>query len=305
LAIVGRLASSNGRSGFLRDFDPHAKAGSVVANPPGASTDGSRPGASIPNAPDRSGPFDQRESLGGWCAIPSAFTAEIVGRAGFDWVCVDTQHGPISVETMLSMLQALDAAAVPALVRVPRNEPSVIAHAMDCGAAGVIVPFVDTPEEAAAAAAAVRYAPAGARSFGPTRAALRDAAFTTSNANTSALCLVQIETPEAVAAVELIAATPGVDGLLVGPSDLTLTMGVDVGDVRHAQFRDACQRVVAACQAAGIIPAIFCGSWDAIAVAREDGFQMIAVLSDVRLLRGAAADALSRLRPAVGAGVAQ
>ncbi len=236
------------------------------------------------------------ETLGGWCAIPNAFTAEIIGRSGFDWVCVDTQHGPIGIETMLSMLQALDAAGVPALVRVARNDASLIGYALDCGAAGVIVPLVDTPEEAAMAASAARYSPAGARSFGPTRAALRETSFSTSSANNTSFCMVQIETPDAVDAVDEIATTPGVDGLLVGPSDLTLTMGVGVGEIRNPDFRHACRRVVEACREAGTIPGIFCGSWDAIAVAREDGFQMIAVLSDVRLLKSAAVDAVHRLR---------
>lgn len=246
------------------------------------------------------------ESLGGWCAIPSAFTAEIIGRSGFDWVCIDTQHGLIGVETMVGMLQALDAADVPTIVRVPRNEAWMIAHAMDAGASGVIVPMVDTPPEAAAAAAATRYAPVGARSYGPTRAALRDRDFGPISANRAATCIVQIETPAAVDEVHAIAATSGVDGLFIGPSDLTLAMGVGVGDVRDTSFRDAARSVVAACRDEGKVAGIFCGTWDAIDIAREDGFTMIAVQSDVRFLRTAAVDALTKLRtrPAAKASLA-
>lgn len=244
------------------------------------------------------------ETLGGWCAIPSPLTAEIVGRAGFDWVCIDTQHGPIGLDTLLGMLQALDAASVAALVRVPRNDAAMIAHAMDAGAVGVIVPMVDSVEEAITAASATRYAPDGTRSFGPTRAALRDPDFDPMSANRSAICVVQIETPVAVAAADAIAATPGVDGLLVGPSDLTLSMGVAVGNVRDDSFRRAARSVVSACRDTGKVAGIFCGSLNAIDVAREDGFRMIAVQSDVRFLRTAAVEALSRLRAGTDARVA-
>jgi 2-keto-3-deoxy-L-rhamnonate aldolase RhmA len=83
-----------------------------------------------------------RPMVGGWCAIPSALSAEVIAAAGFDWVCIDTQHGLIGYEEMTAMLQALDARGAPSFVRVPWNEPSAIQKALDAGADGVIVPMV-------------------------------------------------------------------------------------------------------------------------------------------------------------------
>jgi 4-hydroxy-2-oxoheptanedioate aldolase len=241
-----------------------------------------------------------RETLGGWCAIPNWLSAEIVGRAGFDWVCVDTQHGPIGVSEMASMLQALSAAGVPALVRVPWNEPAAIYRALDAGASGVIVPLVNSPGEAEAAAQACRFAPAGTRSYGPTVAALRHPAFGAETANGEVVCIVQIETEEAISSVDAIAGVEGIDGLFVGPADLGLSIGTPAGDVTNERFRDATRRVVRAALDHHKVPAIFCGTIDAALTARSDGFRMLAVQSDVRLLRAAASEAIARLRAREG-----
>src|ERR1700694_4032782 len=104
-------------------------------------------------------------TLGAWCTIPSPWTAEVAARSGHDWVCVDTQHGLIGYDTMLPMLQAIAAGGVPAFVRVPWNEPGTIMKALDAGAAGVIVPMVNSPEEARAVVGACRYPPGGFRSI--------------------------------------------------------------------------------------------------------------------------------------------
>ena len=243
------------------------------------------------------GPINlQAESLGGWCSIPSSLTAEIIGRAGFDWVCIDTQHGPIGLGDLVPMLQALDAAGVPALVRVAWNDRAAISHALDSGAIGVIVPMVNSADEAATAAAACRYAPAGARSYGPTRAALRDPAFQSDAANIAVLCFVQIETEEAIAHLDDIASTPGVDGLFVGPADLALSLGTPAGSLVDERFRAATREVVRAARAHARAPGVFCATMEAAETAREDGFTMLAIQSDVRLLKSAAAEALSKLR---------
>jgi len=95
-------------------------------------------------------------TVGGWCVIPSPFAAELMGRAGYDWVCIDTQHGVIGYDQMLPMLQALSATGTPAFVRVPWNQPSDIMKALDAGAEGVIVPMVSSEEEARRAVGACR-----------------------------------------------------------------------------------------------------------------------------------------------------
>lgn len=192
------------------------------------------------------------ETLGGWCALANSMSAEIVGRAGFDWVCIDAQHGAIGLSDLVAMLQAVDAAGVPAFVRVPWNDPAAIAHALDSGATGVIVTMVNKPEDALRAASACRYAPAGARSYGPTRAAVRNPQFSASQANAEVVCVVQIETEEAVARVDEIAAIDGIDAPFVGPADLALSLGTEVGSVTSDGFRRAARRTVSAAIAHGI-----------------------------------------------------
>src|SRR3982751_1783878 len=111
-----------------------------------------------------------RGALGAWLTIPSGFSAEIVAHAGFDWACVDLQHGVIDYAQMVVMLQAMSATDTTPLVRVPWNEQGIIGKALDAGARGVIVPMVNSPEEAERAVCSCRYAPLGARSYGPLRA---------------------------------------------------------------------------------------------------------------------------------------
>src|SRR5277367_4479871 len=102
----------------------------------------------------------QGVALGGWLMVPSSFSAEIMAHAGFDWVCVDMQHGMIDFSQMVPMLQGISSADTVPLVRVPRNEPGIIGKCLDAGAWGIIVPMVNTGQEAAEAVAACRYAPA-------------------------------------------------------------------------------------------------------------------------------------------------
>ena len=109
-------------------------------------------------------------ALGGWLTVPSSFSAEIMAHSGFDWVCVDMQHGLIDFSQMVHMLQGISSTDTAPLVRVPRNEPGIIGKSLDAGAWGVIVPMVNSGAEAQAAVAACRYAPVGIRSYGPLRA---------------------------------------------------------------------------------------------------------------------------------------
>ena len=126
-------------------------------------------------------------ALGAWLMIPSAFSAEIIAHAGFDWVCVDMQHGVIDYAQMVTMLQAVSSTAVTPLVRVPWNEPGIIGKSLDAGARGVIIPMVNSRADAERAVAACRYAPAGARSYGPS-APTTPPASTTSPTRTTTCC---------------------------------------------------------------------------------------------------------------------
>src|SRR6266550_2941059 len=151
-----------------------------------------------------------RAALGAWLVIPSAFSAEIIAHGGFDWVCVDMQHGVIDYAQMVTMLQAVAATDITPLVRVPWNEPGIIGKTLDAGARGVIIPMVNTVEEAERAVWSCRYAPAGGRSYGPLRANYYAGFDYFEHANDDVLCIVMIETRDAVERVDEILAVPGI-----------------------------------------------------------------------------------------------
>lgn len=225
-------------------------------------------------------------TAGGWCTIGNPYAAEIISRAGYDWVCIDAQHGMVDEAGTVGMLQAIAAAGVPALVRVRWNRPEIIGRALDAGAQGVIVPMVNDPESAAAAVRACRYPPEGQRSFGPARAALQAPDFSAAGANNAAICMVMAETVQATAAIDDIAGVPGVDGVFVGPSDLALTEGLPP-DLRRAEPEHVrrIERVATACEAAEITAGIFAGAADTAKFWRERGYRMLATHADAMLLR--------------------
>ncbi len=227
-----------------------------------------------------------RVTLGGWCVIPSAFSAELMGRSGFDWVCVDTQHGLIGYDQLTLMLQALAITDTPAFVRVPWNTPGDIMKALDAGAQGVIVPMVNSAEEAERVVGACRYPPDGYRSWGPIRAALGVDGYSPQVANRRIVVAVMIETAAGVAAADEIVAVPGVDAVYVGPNDLALTHGhepsADTFTEEHARL---VEDILAACQRHGVVPGIHCGGIETATRWRERGFRMLNVTSDAIFLR--------------------
>ena len=163
--------------------------------------------------------------VGYWVVTDNPVGTERVARLGYDYVALDLQHGMLGYQGMLHGLLAIDAGQRAAgLVRVEANLATPIGKALDAGAVGIIVPLINSAEDAAAAVAATRYPPDGIRSYGPMRSGLRIGP-TPAEANASVLVFAMIETPEGLANVEQIAATPGLDGLYIGPSDLTLAVG--------------------------------------------------------------------------------
>lgn len=234
-----------------------------------------------------------RPMLGGWCAIPSAISAEVLGVVGFDWVVIDAQHGLIDYHDLPVMIPALSNAGVPAIVRVPWNEPSVIMKALDAGAQGVIVPMVNSPEEARAAAEACRFPPHGIRSWGPARPTLYAPDYTPDTANRQVICAVMVETVTAVERIDEILAVPGIDAVFVGPSDLGISAGflpsADPVDPEHVRLIRAALK---ACQSRGIIAGIACGNAALARRWRDEGFRMLALPSDMSLLSAAAEQVL-------------
>jgi 4-hydroxy-2-oxoheptanedioate aldolase len=187
------------------------------------------------------------------------------------------------------------------LVRVPWNEPGIIGRVLDAGALGVIIPMVNTPEDAARAVAACRYAPDGSRSYGPLGALARYGPEYVATANQRVLCIPMIETRQAVEAVDDILAVPGIDAVYVGPADLSLTYGLPPGaDQADPVFHSALATVVAACQRHGVVPGVHANA--TLAPARvEAGFRMVTVGFDAMPamagLRGEIAKARAALNP--------
>jgi len=239
-------------------------------------------------------------TLGAWCMIPSALTAEGLGKAGFDWVLVDMQHGCMDYGTASEMIRAIDLSPAVPLARVPWNDPGIIGRVLDAGALGVVIPMIQTVDDARRAVEACLYPPQGRRSFGPIRVGMRDGPGYFAGANARVAVIPMIETAEAFANVDAIAAVPGVDALFVGPYDLSVALGLPPGENDGvAVFDQALATVVAAARKAGIAPAILSSAGTA-ARRIEQGFQMISVATDISTLTAAAGAALQGVRPAKG-----
>ncbi|HUF54266.1 MAG TPA: aldolase/citrate lyase family protein [Dehalococcoidia bacterium] len=240
---------------------------------------------------------EDRPALGGWLGIPSSSSAEMMAHAGFDWLCVDMQHGSIDYQVALTMLQAISTTDTVPIVRVPWNEPGMIMKSLDAGAYGVIVPMVNSRAEAEAAVAACRYAPDGIRSYGPARAVLYAGMDYFPNANATVMCIPMIETKEALANVDEIVGTRGVDAVFVGPSDLSVSLGLPPSyDQDATVFRDGLASVIAACKKHGVVPGIF-GGTPAVAKKRiEQGFRLVQIADDGRTMMLGAAAALAEMR---------
>ena len=232
---------------------------------------------------------DGGPAFGLWASIPSSLTAEAAAAAGADYVVVDQQHGAVEPTALLAMLHAIASAGALPLVRVGVNDTWVIGHALDLGAAGVIVPMVEDGAQAARALAACRYAPAGVRSWGALRA----------RGGTEPLCLVMIETRAGLERVEEIAGTPGLDGVYLGPSDLALSLGLQpTPRLEHPPVLDAIERVRAACEAAGVLCGLHCLAAEDAAANAGRGFALITAGGDLKYLREALAAAVTRARAA-------
>lgn len=225
-----------------------------------------------------------RPTFGSWVSIADQVSLELMGKAGFDWVILDTQHGAITWDDLLPAMQALDLGGTRALVRVGWPDAMQIMRAMDLGALGVVVPMVSTAEQARLAAQAIHYPPHGVRSFGAVRNY-----YAAGGAKTEPLCLVMIETAEALENLDAIASTSGVDGLFVGPVDLALSLGLGPALTMPAEVLSAIDGVVAACRRHGVISGCAAlGNGEAL---MDRGVQFVATSSDIGLIRrGVAAD---------------
>ena len=235
--------------------------------------------------------------FGSFLTLGSPLAAESLGLAGFDWLLVDLEHGGGDESQLLPQLLGARAAGVHALVRVESDVRGRTARALDLGVEGVMCPQVNSAEQAEAWASALHYGPAGSRGIAFFH---RGARFGTEPdpvdaARARTLGIAQIESPEAVEAVEEIAAVDGIDVLFVGPSDLSYSMGI-FRQFDHPEFRSAIERVVAAASAAGKTAGIFLISVDQVPAALADGFRMVALGSDGGFMMQSAAAAVAALK---------
>lgn len=228
--------------------------------------------------------------IGYWVVLDAPVATERLSRAGFDYVALDAQHGLIGYSGVLNGLMAVEAGGrAVGLVRVEGNNLTAIGKALDAGAAGVIVPLINSADDAANAVAATRYPPVGLRSYGPMRSGLRIGP-EPALANESVVVLAMIETPQGLDQVAEIAATPGLDGLYIGPSDLTLAVGgATPSDPQVAdQFAAAVVRVREACEDNGIAAGIHTASGEIAAQRLAEGFTFVTIASELTHLELAA-----------------
>jgi 4-hydroxy-2-oxoheptanedioate aldolase len=241
-----------------------------------------------------------KPTINGWCSIGNPFTAEIMAAQGFDSVTIDMQHGALDYSNVLPMFQAMRASGATLMARVPWNEPGIIMKALDAGAYGIICPMVNSAEEAARFVSYLRYPPHGQRSFGPTRVSFAAGANYAGEANDNMLAFAMIETAEGMANLDAIAATPGLDGIYVGPADLTLSLTqghlAPGFDREEPEMIAALQAIVAACKKHNTRAALHCGTPDYAARAIGWGFNMTTVGGDSRFLAAAAGAAVAGFR---------
>jgi 4-hydroxy-2-oxoheptanedioate aldolase len=243
--------------------------------------------------------LQQGETLvNGWCAIPAAFAAETMAHQGWDLLTVDLQHGLVDYQAATGMLQAISTTATTPMVRVPWLEPGIIMKALDAGAYGIICPMISTADQARRLVECCLYPPRGQRSFGPIRALLYGGPDYFDGADEALLILAMIETREGLDNLEAIAAVPGLSGLYVGPSDLSISLGFPPGfDRTEPALVAEIARISATARAHGLIAGIHCGAPAyARRMAAEHGFQLLTLSSDARMIAAQSKALLAEMR---------
>ena len=240
---------------------------------------------------------DGKLAIGTMCNAASPLIGEWLGHSGYDFVVVDLQHGENNLDSVSVMLQALSSTPATPVVRVPANVPMYIQRVLDLGAYGIIVPLVNTRAEAAAVVASVRYAPKGARSWGPVRGAIYGGADYFSKSSDELMTLVMIESAEGIENAREILAVDGVDGCFVGPADLNISLGhsPDTPAI-DSQTSDAIESILAIARGAGKIAGIHAFSLDEAKARAAQGFTFMTVMADTRMIRAGATQVVSALR---------
>ena len=236
-----------------------------------------------------------KAAVNGWLSIPSGFAAEVMAQCGWDSITVDLQHGVQDYLSMIACFQAMHAHPVTRLVRVPWNEPGIIGKVLDGGAYGVICPMVNTKQQCEALVSACRYPPQGMRSNGPIRAgAYGTAGEYQKTANDEILVIPMIETLEALDNLDAILDVPGINGIYVGPGDLSFSLGLAPKlDREEPQVLQIYERLVRETQKRNLHAGIHCASPVYAARMIHSGFRLVTIANDSGLMAKAARESVA------------
>src|SRR5438552_6789255 len=235
--------------------------------------------------------------LNGWLSLANSYSAEIMAHQGFDSVTIDLQHGAVDYQAAVGMLQAISTTAAVPMVRVPWNEPILTLKLLDAGAYGVICPMINSKAQAEAFVDACRYPPRGTRSFGPNRAVLYGGADYWQHANQEILLFAMVETRQALKNLDEIVSVDGLDGVYVGPSDLSLSMGVTPSlEPQDQEVNAAIQTIADRTRKSGKFAGVHTDGAKTAIRRFGQGYQLCTILNDARLLAMAASAAVREAR---------
>jgi 2-dehydro-3-deoxyglucarate aldolase/4-hydroxy-2-oxoheptanedioate aldolase len=241
-----------------------------------------------------------QKTAGAWLQIASPITAEIMSQAGFDWLMIDLEHGPGDILTLLSQMQAMAGGGAVPLVRAPWNDFVMVKRILDAGAYGILFPYINTAAEAEAAVKACKYPPEGIRGVA---ASPRAAGYgqNVNNylpyANDQILILAAVETVEAVSNLDNILAVPGLDGIFIGPMDLSTSLG-HLGNPGHPEVQAAIAAIECKTLGAGKILSTIAGSWQQAQTRYDQGYQMIMLMADGVALAKMASELVGQFKEA-------
>ncbi len=244
---------------------------------------------------------EDKTATNAWITIPNTWTAELIAKQGFDVMTIDAQHGHAKdYESVLGVLQGMKGSETVPFVRTPWNEPSYAMSMLDAGALGLICPMINTREDTESFVQACRYPGEGYRSFGPIRAAeLHENYF--QNANENVIAMAMIETPSAYKNIEDIAATPTLDGLFLGPWDLSISLKhKNVADFDSDEMKAVFDKFLNVCAKNSIKAGVHCTTVEDAKMFSQMGFRLVTIFNDSDAIVSKAADSLNTFGRMVG-----
>ena len=238
----------------------------------------------------------RQQQLGIWSMLASTNVLEVMTQTPYDWAMIDTEHAPNELPMVLEQLRSIRQSGIPAVVRPSTNDPVIIKRLLDIGAQTLLVPMVDTPEEAQRAVASMRYPTAGIRGVSAGTRANHYGKDTDyfAHANNEVCLVAQIESVTGMNNLEQIAAVDGVDALFIGPGDLAAALG-HLGQIKHPDVQAAIHSALARCHAAGKPMGILMADPELGGKYVELGFDFVAIATDISILRAGADHALQSM----------